>query len=341
MIDVIEVTSRLIADDMVVGRALLTPVSGGVSSDVWRVSAADLTPRVRAASPHGLIVKSPLARLRVPQVWEASIARGTAEAAALELLARITPHSVPRVLWQDADLPAIAVESAPLDWADWRDQLGTGDADGELLCAARISAICNELGVVVATWHASTTDLDLLPEVLTTGDRLRSLRTNPFHRASASALPAVADALTELAEELEGQRICLVHGDVSPKNVLVGADSGMWVIDAEVAHVGNPVLDVAFLSAHLLLKAVWLPALRARLDAGRHTFGAAYRSTSSLVPIRSWNRQTGAVLAARVRGLSQVGYLNESEREWVLTQALDLITERADLDEVWSRLDAT
>jgi len=241
-------------------------------------------------------------------------------------------------VWHRDDLPAIAVESAPMDWEDWRDQLSARAALDELLSSARIARIAGELGQVVATWHVSSQDFAALPSVLNEGNRLQSLRTDPFHRAVAARIPTLRADLVELAEELESQQICLVHGDVSPKNVLVGPTTGMWVIDAEVAHVGNPALDVAFPSAHFLLKAVLRPDLRDRLDVSRQAFEVSYRATSRLVSSRTWSRQTGAILAARVQGVSQVGYLNDAQRSLVLEQAGLLIREHADLDQIWHTL---
>ena len=51
----------------------------------------------------------------------------------------------------------------------------------------------------------------------------------------------------------------LVHGDVSPKNILVGP-AGPVFLDAECAWYGDPAFDLAFCLNHLLLKCVWTPA---------------------------------------------------------------------------------
>ena len=53
----------------------------------------------------------------------------------------------------------------------------------------------------------------------------------------------------------------LVHGDVQPTNVLL-TESGPRLLDAEIAHVGDPAFDVGQLVGHL-----WLPAV-ARADTG-------------------------------------------------------------------------
>lgn len=333
-----DVTAQLIADGMITDDAVLTPVTGGVSCEVWRVAPAQVAnPQ---GSVDGLIVKAPLARLRVPTTWEADVSRGTIEAHALRTYERMTPDRVPHVLWNYPPRHAIAMAAAPADWEDWRHQLSSRDPLDAAIAPARISRICTILGNTLAQWHVGTQDIESLDPALIAGDRLQTLRTDPFHRAAARELPAVASDLLHLADELESARTCLVHGDFSPKNILVApADSDrLLILDAEVAHVGNPALDVAFLSAHLLLKAVWRPQLRDRLDVGRRDFESAYRAGSSLVAESTLDRQTGAILAARVCGVSKAGYLSEADGAWILPQAQALITGRSSLNEVWRRL---
>lgn len=67
----------------------------------------------------------------------------------------------------------------------------------------------------------------------------------------------LAPALYALADDLSSRKVALVHGDVSPKNILVGADEVVF-LDAECAVYGDPAFDLAFCTTHLLLKAVWL-----------------------------------------------------------------------------------
>jgi hypothetical protein len=71
--------------------------------------------------------------------------------------------------------------------------------------------------------------------------------------------PSLERAVGEYVEEMLDTRRCLVHGDFSPKNVLCGGEE-LWVLDFEVAHVGDPVFDLAFMLNHLMLKAIHRPA---------------------------------------------------------------------------------
>ena len=332
----------LIQHGVVSTKAELIPLAGGVSCDVWRIDRAAMCPPHADDCPFGLVVKAPLAQLRVPTVWKADVSRGIAETQALGVYASITPTRVPSVVWSQEVEPLLAMEAAPWDWQEWREQLFECPAPDRLVGARRISEICRSLGDTLAQWHTETGDVGNLPEALTTGDRLRTLRTNPFHRATASAVPRWADMLNRLASDLEEVSICLVHGDFSPKNFLVSptSDTELWILDAEVAHLGNPALDVSYLSAHLILKAIARPELRAHLDDGRRYFEAAYRGVSSLVDPKVWNSQTGAIVAARVFGISRATYLNEEQQREATRVADELLLEGAGLDSVWSSMSA-
>ena len=93
--------------------AVLTPLTGGVSCEVWRVHPAHVTPALLRANPHGLVVKAPLATLRTPELWQADVSRGYAESAALSWYGTKTADAVPRVVWRHPTAPVLVVESAP------------------------------------------------------------------------------------------------------------------------------------------------------------------------------------------------------------------------------------
>src|SRR3546814_5509009 len=85
----------------------------------------------------------------------------------------------------------------------------------------------------------------------------------------------LAPALTALADDLASRKSALVHGDVSPKNILVSA-SGPVFLDAECAVYGDPAFDLAFCTTHLLLKSVWSGDVR--MNEAAAALVAAYRA---------------------------------------------------------------
>ena len=70
----------------------------------------------------------------------------------------------------------------------------------------------------------------------------------------ASDLEIVAAALQDLIADSWKIQTALVHGDYSPKNMLVRREK-IFLIDFEVIHWGDPAFDSGFLLNHLFLKA--------------------------------------------------------------------------------------
>jgi len=326
------VESVLRQASLIEGEASVSPLSGGVSSQVWLVESVK----------GRLVAKTPLEKLATPQDWFSDISRGQVEADSLRLLRELTPEHVPQVLFFNPDLPLLVLEAAPIHWRDWRHVLlSESSPEPDALGFAHLrtpefsSNLGAKLGHLLANWHKETVNVEKLPDSIKSGERLKQLRTDPFHRATAAAIgdSVLSARLLHLAEELESTRKCLVYGDFSPKNFLVGTD-GLWVIDAETAHVGDPALDLAFLNAHLNLKAIHKPELRESMRTCQTSFMVTYLEA---LPDQGWrddvsnsiSAHTGAILAARVLGVSKANYLSDASRQTALDKAKRLIGDRS------------
>lgn len=261
-----------------------------------------------AIAAGGLVVKQALETLRVATPWTASPRRVLAEAAALRALSRLTPDAVPRVLDVDDHSLSLVIERAPLGWTDWRSELLSGRTD---------RAVARRLGQVLGIWHRSTAAVTVPDGSDDGAETFEALRVDPFYRTLARAVPEVAEDVTALVERMCSTRTSLVHGDFSPKNVLVEPGGpGVWVIDLEVAHRGDPVFDLALLLTHLQLKALVRPAAAASYDTLAADVAASYRSTW---PDAAWEepylvRHIGALVMARVHGKSPADYLDDVRR---------------------------
>lgn len=293
------------------GTATARALSGGVSNVVLAVD----TDRRR------LVVKQSLDRLRVADDWFAPRHRILNEATALGVAAALTPEAVPAVLDVDPARFTLTVERAPEGWTDWRWAI----FDGQV-----VPALGGQLGAILGTWHAATAGGAGLPEPLATDtETFRSLRVQPYHETLAARHPEVRPAVDRVVERMLDSRLVLVHGDFSPKNVLAGA-GGAWVIDFEVAHLGDPTFDLAFLLTHLLMKAVHRPELADRLDAAGAAFLDCYRASvpGSLAPDLPYlSAHVGCLLLARVAGKSPADYLDRQGREAVWRLGLSLLHE--------------
>ncbi len=231
-----------------------------------------------------VVVKQALERFRVDDEWLVPPERALTEARALELMARLAPGSVPRLLDSDPDAFALVMEEAPADWRPWKTLLLEGAAD---------AAVAAWLGALLAVLHSADGDIG-------TAESFEAQRVDPYLRTIQRRHPALADRIGAYIERLLGTTRCVVHGDYSPKNVLVG-DDGLWVIDWEVAHRGDPAFDLAFLLNHLLLKSIHRPQARPSFETCGRAFLDGYGQEVDVPCVLGL---VGCLMLARVDGKS-------------------------------------
>lgn len=293
--------------------AQVETLAGGVSS-------ATLLVRIPGRAP--VVVKQALARLAVQEDWFADPARAVAEGHALAFLHSLTPAYVPRPIAVIEHPPTAVLPLAPHPSTDWRASLLSEPRPSDIDIAETLRDIAD-------AWHRAPiadlagTDLDDLSRVTT-------LRIDPFYRAMATTWPHFARPILEAAQQLLDERTSIVHGDFTPKNVLVHAQ-GIWVIDAEVCHVGNPLLDTASMTTHLLLKSVRHRQTHSQTMADvRRAFLPLSRHSPALA------RHVGVILGVRASGRSPAGYLSDRERRTVVSMA-EVLLEGASLEEMESQ----
>src|SRR5690606_4658522 len=102
------------------------------------------------------------------------------------------------------------------------------------------------------------------------------LRLDPYLRATGRRHPALAARLDALADQTAATRKALVHGDVSPKNIMIGPGALPVFLDAECAWFGDPAFDLAFCLNHLLLKCLAAPDAAAAFLAAFDALRSAY-----------------------------------------------------------------
>ena len=220
-----------------------TALAGGVSSDIYRVDLA--------AGP--VCVKRALPQLKVSAVWEAPVERNRWEVAWMRAAAAIVPQFVPRVLADDAESRSFAMEFlAPEGHPVWKAQLRDGTID--------VSTAAEVARRIVAVHRATAGDAEVARRFATDAI-FHSIRLEPYLLATAARHPDRAGALEVLAEVTATNKLALVHGDVSPKNIVVGRN-GPILLDAECAWYGDPAFDLAFCLNHMLLKCLWRPQWR-------------------------------------------------------------------------------
>jgi aminoglycoside phosphotransferase (APT) family kinase protein len=271
-----------------------TPLTGGVSSDIWRI---DL--------PGGPIcVKRALAKLRVAADWRAPIVRNVYEARWMRRAAAASPGAAPALLGQDEASGSLAMAFLPAATHKlWKLQLRDGHADPDF--AARV-------GAVLARIHAATAADPSVAADFPTDDIFHAIRLEPYLVATARAHPDRAAALHALVETTAQTKRALVHGDASPKNILCGPDGPVF-LDAECAWWGDPAFDLGFCLNHLLLKCLWTPAASPGFLRCFDALAAAYLAGVAWGPPAVLESRAAALLPglllARVDGKSPVEYI--------------------------------
>lgn len=274
------------------------PLTGGVASDIWRVQAEGRT----------FAVKRALEKLKVARDWRAPVSRNGNEVAWLLEAGRIVPDAVPHVLAHDAAVGAFAMDYLkPEDHPVWKAELRAGRADPAFAAA---------VGRAIAAIHAATAHSAGIAARFDTDAIFHSIRLEPYLEATAEAHPDLAPQLMALSRDTLATKIALVHGDVSPKNILVGP-KGPVFLDAECAWYGDPAFDLAFCLNHMLLKCLWVPASR---DAYLACFDAL--ATAYLDAVDWESREAIEARAARLLpGLLLARVDGKSPAEYVTTDA--------------------
>ena len=277
-------------------------LAGGVSSR---------TVLVERANGEAWVLKQSLPKLRVPVDWFSDPQRIHCEATALRWLAELAPPgSTPRFVFEDHEQHVLAMDAVPQPHANWKALLLAGG-----LQLRHAVAFGRLLGAIHRNASAR---LDELAPDFAGCTFFESLRVEPYYRYTATQAPQAAPFLHALIEDTLALRLTLVHGDYSPKNVLIH-DDALVLLDHEVAHIGDPAFDLGFSLTHLLSKARHLPAQRADFAQAANAYYAAYGQALGNVAWRDGlepraARHTLACLLARVAGRSQLEYLNAEEK---------------------------
>jgi aminoglycoside phosphotransferase (APT) family kinase protein len=291
---------------------IATVLRGGVSSRTVRLSS----------DRRDWVLKQPLTKLRVPSDWFSDPARAHREASALRWMPTLAPGASPMLVFEDLDEHIVSMAAVPQPHENWKEMLLAGNVQ---------HAHVKRFAEILVTLHVNSGErLDELDAEFGDNRFFRSLRLEPYFEYTARQLPSAAPFLNELCREADSIKATLVHGDFSPKNVLVRSDGQLVLVDYEVAHLGDPAFDLGFSFAHLLAKARHLPDSRASLLDAVRRYWAQYESGSRGA---SWRaglderavRQTIGCLLARVAGRSQLEYLSAAEKARQRELAMGLV----------------
>ncbi len=276
----------------------LTPLSGGVSCEIYLVEDG----------AERFVVKRALAKLKVEADWFADVNRNRHEWEYIRYVAKFLPDAVPALRHCPAAGNYFTMEYLNGSFANWKQLLLAGQADVEFAGRA---------GNLIAQIHKHSTGDLVAMRSFDTMPNFFQLRIEPYLLATGAKHPALRPLFEAEAARLAGTRECLVHGDFSPKNILVSRGR-MVLLDCEVAWYGDAAFDLAFLLNHFFLKAL----LHAPRDTGMNamigTFWSSYQAARPSPDTEPRvTRLLLMLMLARVDGKSPVEYLDPARRQFI------------------------
>ncbi len=291
-------------------------LEGGVSNRVVLV-------RPEFSAP--FVLKQALEKLRVQVDWFCTPARIDREALALRYFSELAPPgAIPALIFQDAGFYLLAMAEVPEPHENWKQML---------LAGRLITDHVEQFGALLGSIHRQSAERkhELL-ELFADRAVFEALRLEPYYGYTATQVPEAAGFLDQLIADTLACQMSLVHGDYSPKNILIHQNK-LVLLDYEVAHFGDPAFDIGFSMAHFLGKANHLQAQR------RDFAQAAVRYWQSYLPCvaeQPWAadlepravRHTLGCCLARVAGRSPLEYLTPSERTVQTITILELINQQ-------------
>ena len=230
--------------------------------------------------------------------------------------ARIVPAAVPSVLAHDPELGAFAMEYLePATNPVWKVQLLQGRVD---------PATAGAVGRVLVAIHAGTAASPTLARRFANESVFRSIRLEPYFEATAKVQPDLRGALDDLVADTLASKLALVHGDVSPKNILIGPEDRCFSTPNVPAMASPPStwpsVSITCSSSAWPCRLIRAPCSTASGACRRLTSPA---SAGSLPKISSGAPPVSCrpLLLARVDGKSPVEYITAQEQKAVVRRA--------------------
>ncbi|MEX0769942.1 MAG: aminoglycoside phosphotransferase family protein [Balneolaceae bacterium] len=289
------------------------PLRGGVSSDIFLVTDGN----------QKFVVKQALSKLQVEDDWYADPSRNQTEQKFIRYISRYLPENVPRILYSDASNGFFVMEFLGPVFQNWKEQLLQGKVVKETVKkAAELLSILH-----LRSWQNKVAEQEF-----DTTSNFKSLRIEPYLITTGNRHPGLKKQFYAEALRLETQRTALVHGDFSPKNMMVSPDR-LVLLDHEVAWYGDPAFDVAFFLNHLYLKQLYhVRSPQSMPDLARIAWDNYYEN---LGPSYAEELETGIsrlllmLMLARVDGKSPVEYLDEIQKEFIRSFVYPMLTREA------------
>ncbi len=290
-------------------------LSGGVSSEIACVKTGNLS----------YCAKFALAKLNVVADWYAPIHRNVTEYHWLDFVSRICPGNTPKLYGQSQSVNGFVMEHISGENVRlWKQDLFQNQV--------KISDIVS-VAISLGSIHTASTHAGFNRQKFQNMSDFHALRLSPYFVAMIEKYPHIREALLQISEELSSNQIALIHGDVSPKNILFRGNTPIF-LDAECATMGDPIFDVGFCLNHLVLKALHMPGKGRDLLKSCRVFWRTYSGHIDWEGADDFEKRLcrllPALLLARVDSKSPVEYLLKDEKERIRETSMPLIQSPVD-----------
>lgn len=289
----------------------ITSLSGGVSCDICLIQDGSKS----------FVVKQALAKLKVKQDWFADTNRNMYEQLYLQYLNKILPEYAPKVIASFEHDNLFVMEYLGDDYNDWKHCLLNKEFDHQ-----SAELIGQALGLIhQKSWHDP-----LVEKQFDSSKNFKQLRISPYFETLVNIYPEHSQEILTLCEKILQNKHSLIHGDFSPKNILV-KKGHIKIIDCEVAWYGDPSFDIAFMLHHLFIK--YIHFNDESFLALSETFFNAYKASLGIdlinqISIEHLAKTTLLLMLARIDSKSPVEYLSEKSRSNVRDIALTLFNKK-------------
>ncbi len=301
-------------------------ITDGVSSDIWYV---------KTDQNREFCIKRALAKLTVKEDWYAPISRSNFEAMYFQHCFKIAPNNFPKLLGHDKKNYILAMEwYNPDSFLVWKKKLLKKQVEEE-----DIKNVSN----ILIKKHKKFFNSKQFEKKFNNDATFFSIRIEPYILFTSRKYPDFKNKFDNVEENLVKNKKTLIHGDFSPKNILIKNNNPL-ILDAETACWGDPVFDLAFCNNHLLLKSL-LPD-----GVGKKLLNLSFKFIKNYIDNISWENKKNFIkrlldiipllLLARVDGKSPIEYFKIKQRK--ITRQLGkhiLIDEVKTLEQLYSILD--
>ena len=271
-------------------------LEGGVSSDVYKVQTNSKT----------YCIKRSLPKLRVLKEWFADTKRLRYEYLWLKHCKKIIPNSIPNIYQFSAKQDFLILEYLnEKNYTTLKSKLLNKDIDINVI---------NKISKNLSKIHNESTGKFVKKKFINNSKNFYDLRLDAYFNEVGRVYPHLKKIIKNIIKNYEKYSSTLVHGDFSPKNILI-FNKNIKYIDAETCNFGDPAFDVVYFCNHLLLKSIHIPDKKNKFIKSYENFFNTYLKSIKFSQRKNFIDRCIAMvpimLLARIDGKSPVEYITK------------------------------